>query len=93
MFVIKLLFFIVFFQLCKWFDEEIVEDFDYFKDEFKFCLDGFSIYDEYVKEFESGYLVWLFVYEMDDFWKENGIRIGQEEGGKVVKLVIEFILI
>ena len=44
-----------------------------------------STYDEYVSELDSGHLVWSPVHESEDFWKENGIRIGQESGGKAVK--------
>lgn len=93
MFVTKLLPFIVSLQSRKWSDEEIVEDLEYLKDELKSRLDGLSTYDEYVKELESGHLVWSPAHETEDFWKENGIRIGQEEGGKAVKSVTEFILI
>lgn len=42
-------------------------------------------YDEYVSEVESGHLVWSPTHESEDFWKENGLRIGQENGGKAVK--------
>ncbi|KAE8541444.1 hypothetical protein D1P53_002804 [Cryptococcus gattii VGV] len=91
MFVTKLLPFIVSLQSRKWSDEEIVEDLEYLKDELKSRLDGLSTYDEYVKELESGHLVWSPAHETEDFWKENGIRIGQEEGGKAVKRLVELI--
>ncbi len=44
-----------------------------------------STYDEYVSEVDSGHLVWSPAHESEDFWNENGMRIGQESGGKAVK--------
>ncbi|WVQ85791.1 hypothetical protein IAT38_007958 [Cryptococcus sp. DSM 104549] len=91
MFVTKLLPFVLSLQSRKWSDEEIVEDLDYLKDELKARLDGLSTYDEYVSEIESGHLVWSPAHETEDFWKENGMRIGQENNGKVVKRLVEII--
>ena len=47
-----------------------------------------STYDEYVSEVESGHLVWSPTHESEDFWKENGSRIGQENNGKTVQSVL-----
>ena len=47
-----------------------------------------STYDEYVSEVESGHLVWSPTHESEDFWKENGLRIGQENNGKTVQYVM-----
>jgi V-type H+-transporting ATPase subunit H len=47
-----------------------------------------STYDEYVSEVESGHLVWSPTHESEEFWKENGSRIGQENNGKTVQSVI-----
>ncbi|ODN82884.1 hypothetical protein L202_01142 [Cryptococcus amylolentus CBS 6039] len=91
MFVTKLLPFITSLQSRKWSDEEIVEDLDYIQGELKTRLDGLSTYDEYVKELESGHLVWSPVHDTVDFWKENGLRIGQEDGGSAVKRLVELI--
>ncbi|WWD20731.1 hypothetical protein CI109_105207 [Kwoniella shandongensis] len=91
MFMAKLLPFIISLQSRKWSDEEIVEDLDYLKQELKTRLDGLSTFDEYVSEIESGHLVWSPAHETEDFWKENGIKIGQESNGKVIKRLIELL--
>ncbi|WVQ63352.1 uncharacterized protein L199_001504 [Kwoniella botswanensis] len=91
MFVAKLLPFVISLQSRKWSDEEIVEDLDYLKEELKTRLDGLSTYDEYISELESGHLVWSPAHETEDFWKENGMRIGQEADGKAIRRLIELL--
>ncbi|WVW80811.1 hypothetical protein I302_102800 [Kwoniella bestiolae CBS 10118] len=92
MFVAKLLPFVVSLQSRKWSDEEIVEDLDYLKEELKSRLEGLSTYDEYISELESGHLVWSPAHETEDFWKENGMRIGQESDGKAIRRLIELLV-
>jgi len=50
-----------------------------------------STYDEYVSEVESGHLVWSPTHESEEFWKENGSRIGQENNGKAVQYVVPLV--
>ena len=87
MFTSKLLPFVTSLQSRKWSDEEVVEDLEYLKTELASRLEGLTTYDEYVSELESGHLVWSPSHESEEFWKENGLRIGQENGGKAVKCV------
>ncbi|WVO17514.1 hypothetical protein L204_105207 [Cryptococcus depauperatus] len=91
MFVTKLLPFVTSLQSRKYSDEEIIEDLDFLREELKTRLEGMSTYDEYIKELESGHLVWSPAHETEDFWKENGMKIGQEENGKAIKRLIEII--
>lgn len=85
MFTTKLLPFVTSLQSRKWSDDEIVEDLDYLSTELKSRVEGLTTYDEWLSEVESGHLVWSPVHESEEFWRENGMRIGQEEGGKAVK--------
>lgn len=85
MFTSKLLPFVTSLQSRKWSDEEVVEDLEYLKTELSTRLENLTTYDEYVSELESGHLVWSPPHESEEFWKENGMRIGQEGGGKAVK--------
>ena len=85
MFTSKLLPFVQSLQSRKWSDDEVVEDLAYLKEELTTRLDNLTTYDEYVSELESGHLVWSPAHESEEFWKENGMRIGQENGGKAVK--------
>ena len=85
MFTEKLLPFVISLQDRKWSDEDITEDLAYLKSELSARLEGLTTYEEFVSELESGHLVWGPVHESEDFWKENAMRIGQEEGGKAVK--------
>ncbi|CAD6581082.1 MAG: H(+)-transporting V1 sector ATPase subunit H [Tremellales sp. Tagirdzhanova-0007] len=91
MFTSKLLPFVLSLQSRKWSDDEVMEDLAYLKDELTKRLEGLSTYDEYVSELDSGHLVWSPVHESEDFWKENGIRIGQESGGKAVKRLVDLL--
>lgn len=91
MFTTKLLPFVVSLQTRKWSDDEIVEDLTFLKDELMTKLDGLSTYDEYVSELESGHLVWSPAHDTEDFWKENGMRIGQEANGKAIKRLVELL--
>ncbi|WVF68216.1 hypothetical protein IAT40_002981 [Kwoniella sp. CBS 6097] len=91
MFMAKLLPFVISLQSRKWSDDEITEDLDYLKDELKTRLEGLSTYDEYISELESGHLVWSPAHETEDFWKENGMRIGQESDGKAVRRLVELL--
>jgi len=81
----KLLPFVLSLQSRKWSDEEITDDLDYLKTELSTRLENLTTYDEYVSEVESGHLVWSPAHESEEFWKENGMRIGQESSGKAVK--------
>lgn len=36
-------------------------------------------------------MVWSPVHESEEFWKENGIRLGQESGGQAVKRLVELL--
>jgi V-type H+-transporting ATPase subunit H len=85
MFTSKLLPFVNSLQSRQWSDEEVTDDLEFLNTELKSRLDGLTTYDEYVSEVESGHLVWSPAHESEEFWKENGTRIGQEEGGKAVK--------
>lgn len=87
MFTTKLLPFVTSLQSRKWSDDEIVEDLEYLSTELKSRVEGLTTYDEWLSEVESGHLVWSPVHESEEFWRENGMRIGQEEGGKAVKWV------
>ncbi|KAL7422849.1 H(+)-transporting V1 sector ATPase subunit H [Cryptotrichosporon argae] len=91
MFMVKLLPFVVSLQDRKWSDEDVVEDLDFLRDELKARLDGLTTYDEYVSELESGHLVWSPAHDSEDFWKENGVRIGSEADGKVVRRLVELL--
>lgn len=46
---------------------------------------GFSTFDEYASEVESGHLSWSPTHESEEFWKENVEKIRFEKNGKVVK--------
>lgn len=81
----KLLPFVVSLQSRRWSDEEITDDLEYLKTELSSRLENLTTYDEYVSELESGHLVWSPAHESEEFWKENGMRIGQESSGKAVK--------
>ena len=81
----KLLPFVISLQSRRWSDEEITDDLDFLKSELSTRLENLTTYDEYVSELESGHLVWSPVHESEEFWKENGMRIGQESSGKAVK--------
>jgi len=81
----KLLPFVNSLQSRRWSDEEITDDLDFLKSELSTRLENLTTYDEYVSELESGHLVWSPVHESEEFWKENGMRIGQESSGKAVK--------
>lgn len=72
-------------QARKWSDEEIEDDLTYLSTELKSRLEGLTTYDEYMSELDSGKLIWSPTHESEDFWKENGARLGQEEGGRGVK--------
>ena len=85
MFVVQLLPFVISLQTRKWSDEDVTEDLSFLKDELTSRLEGLTTYDEFISELESGHLVWGPVHESEEFWKENGLRIGQEDGGKAVK--------
>lgn len=85
MFTSKLLPFVISLQSRKWSDEEVTDDLDYLNGELTSRLEGLTTYDEYVSELESGHLVWSPAHESEEFWKENGQRIGQESSGKAVK--------
>ena len=85
MFTSKLLPFVVSLLSRKWSDEEVVEDLEFLKDELTTRLENLTTYDEYVSELESGHLVWSPPHESEEFWMENGPRIGQESNGKAVK--------
>lgn len=101
MFTSKLLPFVNSLQNRKWSDDEVVEDLDFLKHELQSRLEGLryvsaglgggltelSTYDEYISEIDSGHLVWSPAHDSEDFWKENGMRIGQESSGKAVKYV------
>ncbi|WRT70736.1 uncharacterized protein IL334_007734 [Kwoniella shivajii] len=91
MFTSKLLPFVVSLQSRKWSDEEIVEDLEYLNGELKTRFEGLSTYDEYISELESGHLVWSPAHETEDFWKENGMRIGQESDGKAIRRLVELV--
>jgi V-type H+-transporting ATPase subunit H len=81
----KLLPFVVSLQSRKWSDEEVTDDLEFLKTELSTRLENLTTYDEYVSELESGHLVWSPAHESEEFWKENGMRIGQESSGKAVK--------
>jgi V-type H+-transporting ATPase subunit H len=89
MFTCRLLPFVESLQSRKWSDDEITEDLQYLKDELSKRLEGLTTFDEYASEVESGHLVWGPVHESEEFWKENGLRVGQENGGKAVKRLVE----
>ena len=85
MFVVKLLPFVESLQTRQWSDEDITEDLAFLKSELGDRLEHLTTYDELVSELESGHLVWGPVHESEEFWKANGMRIGQEDGGKAVQ--------
>jgi V-type H+-transporting ATPase subunit H len=58
---------------------------NFLKTELHNRLEGLTTYDEYISELESGHLVWSPTHESENFWKENGMRVGQEENGKAIK--------
>lgn len=72
----------------KFQDEEIQDDIAYLKEELTTRLENLTTYDEYVSEVESGHLTWSAAHDWEEFWKENVDRIGEEDGGKVLKKLI-----
>jgi V-type H+-transporting ATPase subunit H len=72
-------------QARKWSDEEIEDDLTYLSTELKGRLEGLTTFDEYMSELDSGKLVWSPTHESDDFWKENGAKLGSEDGGRGIK--------
>jgi len=72
-------------------DDDVVEDINYLKSELQERLEGLTTYDEYASEVESGHLSWTAAHESDDFWKENGPRVGVENNGKVLRQLISLI--
>jgi V-type H+-transporting ATPase subunit H len=91
MFTSKLLPFVTSLQSRKFADEDLAEDLVYLSDELKKRLEGMGSWEEYVNELESGHLVWSPAHESEDFWKENGRKVGSDEGGKGVKRLVELL--
>lgn len=69
----------------KWSDEEIEEDLNYLSTELKGRLEGLTTFDEYMNELDSGKLVWGPTHDSEDFWKENGTKLGSEDNGHGIK--------
>ncbi|KAG6910921.1 hypothetical protein DXG01_006604 [Tephrocybe rancida] len=79
MLVAKLLPFVK--NLCtrKWQDEDILEDIQYLRDELNTNFQSLTTYDEYTSELTSGHLSWSPVHESDDFWKENAVKLNDND--------------
>ncbi|RSH85316.1 H(+)-transporting V1 sector ATPase subunit H [Saitozyma podzolica] len=75
----------------NWSDDDLREDLNFLKTELHNRLEGLTTYDEYISELESGHLVWSPTHESENFWKENGMRVGQEENGKAIKLLVDLL--
>jgi V-type H+-transporting ATPase subunit H len=91
MFTTKLLPFITSLQSRKFSDEDIVDDLNYVAGELTSRLEGMGSWEEYANELESGHLVWSPAHESEEFWKDNGRKLGVEEGGKGVKRLVELL--
>ncbi|KIY66259.1 ATPase V1 complex subunit H [Cylindrobasidium torrendii FP15055 ss-10] len=63
----------------KWSDEDIMDDIQYLKDELTVRFESLSTWDEYTSELSSGHLSWTPVHESDEFWKENALKLNEND--------------
>jgi len=68
-------------NLCtrKWSDEDIIEDVQFLRDELNTNFQSLTTYDEYSSELTSGHLSWTPVHESDDFWRENAVKLNNQD--------------
>lgn len=68
-------------SLCarKLSDEDILEDAQFLQDELNARFQSLTTYDEYTSELLSGHLSWTPVHESEDFWKENAVRLNDQD--------------
>ncbi|XP_065062983.1 V-type proton ATPase subunit H-like [Rhopilema esculentum] len=59
----------------NWDDEDIKEDVDFLLEKLNDGVQDLSTFDEYVAEVKSGRLEWSPVHKSDKFWRENAIRL------------------
>ncbi|TFY70526.1 hypothetical protein EVG20_g2484 [Dentipellis fragilis] len=71
----------------KWSDEDIVEDVQYLRDELKTRFESLTTWDEYTSELTSGHLSWTPVHESDTFWKENAIKLNDNNYAYLKRLI------
>jgi len=63
----------------KWSDEDILADVKFIRDELNERFQSLTTYDEYTSELSSGHLTWTPVHESDDFWKENAVKLNEQD--------------
>jgi len=68
-------------NLCtrKWQDEDVLEDVQFLRDELNSNFESLTTYDEYTSELSSGHLSWTPVHESEEFWKENAIKLNDND--------------
>jgi len=59
----------------NWDDEDIKEDVEFLLEKLNDGVQDLSTFDEYVAEVKSGRLEWSPVHKSDKFWRENAIRL------------------
>ncbi|KZT03559.1 ATPase V1 complex subunit H [Laetiporus sulphureus 93-53] len=76
-------------NLCtrKWTDEDIIEDAQYLRDELNARFESLTTYDEYSSELISGHLSWTPVHESELFWKENAVKLNDNDYAQVKTLI------
>ncbi|KZV73360.1 ATPase V1 complex subunit H [Peniophora sp. CONT] len=71
----------------KYTDEDIPEDVTFLRDELKSRFESLTTWDEYTSELDSGHLSWTPVHESEMFWKENAVRLNEQDKKMLKRLV------
>jgi len=70
----------------KWTDNEISEDLEFLQSELQASFDQLTTFDEYSSELESGHLSWTPPHRSEDFWRENAVKL-TEQNNKLLKIL------
>jgi len=71
-------------------DKDAKADLEYLKEKLTTCYDEMSTFDEYTNEVTSGRLEWSPVHRSDRFWRENAMRLNEDQY-KLLKILIQLL--
>eukprot|EP00040_Diaphanoeca_grandis_P023876 m.130458 g.130458 ORF g.130458 m.130458 type:complete len:483 (+) comp29481_c0_seq1:107-1555(+) len=71
-------------------DVDAAANLKYLKEELTICYDEMSTFDEYTNEVTSGRLEWSPVHRSDRFWRENAMRLNEDQY-KLIKILIQLL--
>eukprot|EP00794_Sanderia_malayensis_P011881 gene11881-13114_t len=73
-----------------WDDEDIKEDLEFTLEKLNDGVQDLSTFDEYVAEVKSGRLEWSPVHKSEKFWRENGIRL-TENNYELLRILVKLL--